>query len=72
MAKGATTLEVFNLQKAAANYGRANSSHVRLLGNSRPPYEGNLGNLEQIANAAALGAPVLISHNNNVGWWEIE
>lgn len=72
MAKGATTLEVFNLQKAAANYGRANSSHVRLLGNSKPPYEGNLGNLEQLANAAALGAPVLISHNNNVGWWEIE
>jgi hypothetical protein len=72
MAKGATTLEVFNLQKAAANYGRANSSHVRLLGNSKPPYEGNLGNLEQMANAAALGAPMLISHNNNVGWWEIE
>lgn len=72
MAKGATTFEVFKLQKAAANYGRANSSHVRLLGNSRPPYEGNLGNLEQMANAAALGAPMLISHNNNVGWWEIE
>lgn len=72
MAKGATTFEVFNLQKAAANYGRANSSHVRLLGNSKPPYEGNLGNLEQMANAAALGAPMLISHNNNVGWWEIE
>ena len=72
MAKGATTLEVFNLQKAAANYGRANSSHVRLLGNSKPPYEGNLGNLEQMANAAALGAPMLISHNNNAGWWEIE
>ena len=25
-----------------------------------------------MANAAALGAPMLISHNNNVGWWEIE
>jgi hypothetical protein len=72
MAVGASTLEVFNLQKAAANYGRASSFHVRLLGNSDPPYEGNLGNLEQMANGAALGAPVLISHNNNVGWWEIE
>jgi N-acyl-D-glutamate deacylase len=72
MAVGASTLEVFNLQKAAANYGRASSFHVRLLGNNQPPYEGNLGNLEQMANAAALGAPMLISHNNNVGWWEIE
>ena len=72
MAKGASTLEVFNLQKTAANYGRASSFHVRLLGNSKPPYEGNLGNLEQMANAAALGAPMLISHNNNVGWWEVE
>ncbi|WP_108860130.1 amidohydrolase family protein [Ruegeria sp. Alg231-54] len=72
MAVGATTLEVFNLQKAAANYDRPSSFHVRLLGNNAPPYEGNLGNLEQMANAAALGAPMLISHNNNVGWWEIE
>ncbi len=65
-------MEVFNLQKVAANYGRASSFHVRLLGNSKPPYEGTLGNLEQMANAAALGAPMLISHNNNIGWWEIE
>jgi len=72
MAVGASTLEVFNLQKAAANYNRGSSFHVRLLGNSKPPYEGNLGNLEQMANGAALGAPVLISHNNNIGWWEIE
>ncbi|MGI9309792.1 MAG: aminoacylase [Gammaproteobacteria bacterium] len=72
MAVGASTLEVFNLQKAAANYGRGSSFHVRLLGNNKPPYEGNLGNLEQMANGAALGAPVLISHNNNAGWWEIE
>jgi hypothetical protein len=72
MALGASTLEVFNLQKAAANYGRGSSFHVRLLGNNKPPYEGNLGNLEQMANAASLGAPMLISHNNNVGWWEIE
>ncbi len=72
MAVGASTLEVLNFQKAAANYGRASSFHVRLLGNGKPPYEGNLGNLEQIANGVALGAPVLVSHNNNVGWWEIE
>ncbi|MGI9341535.1 MAG: hypothetical protein ACR2QV_01710, partial [Gammaproteobacteria bacterium] len=72
MAVGVSTLELLNFQKAAANYGRGSSMHVRLLGNNNPPYEGNLGNLEQMANAASLGAPVLISHNNNFGWWEIE
>ncbi|MCP4380392.1 MAG: aminoacylase [Hyphomicrobiales bacterium] len=72
MSVGASTLEVLNLQKAAANYDRGSSFHVRLLGNNKPPYEGNLGNMEQMANAASLGAPMLISHNNNVGWWEIE
>ena len=72
MAVGASTLELFNFQKAAANYGRPSSMHVRLLGNNKPPYEGNLGNLEQIANGLSLGAPILISHNNNAGWWDIE
>lgn len=72
MAKGATTLEVFNYQKVAANYGRASSFHVRLLGNSRPPYEGNLGSFEQLVNGMALDAPVLFSHNAYQGWWEIE
>ena len=72
MAKGATTLEVLSLQRAAAAYGRTSGIHVRLLGNNQPPYEGTLGVLEQLANAAALGAPALISHNNNVGWWEVE
>ena len=46
-------------KRVAANYGRASSFHVRLLGNNKPPYEGNLGNMEQMANAAALGAPML-------------
>ena len=72
MAKGASTLEVFNFQKVAANYGRASSFHVRLLGNSAPPYEGTLGAWEQLVNGMALDAPVLFSHNNNFGWWEIE
>ncbi len=72
MGVGASTLEVFNFQKAAANYGRASSFHVRLLGNSKPPYEGTLGAWEQLVNGMALGAPVLFSHNNNFGWWEIE
>jgi len=72
MARGATTFEVFNFQKAAANYGRASSFHVRLLGNSSPPYEGTLGVWEQMFNGITLNAPVLLSHNNNVGWWEGE
>lgn len=72
MAKGASTLEVFNYQKVAANYGRASSFHVRLLGNSSPPYEGNLGSFEQLVNGMALDAPVLFSHNAYQGWWEVE
>lgn len=72
MGTGATTLEVFNFQKAAANYGRGSSFHVRLLGNSKPPYEGTLGAWEQLVNGMALDVPVLFSHNNNFSWWEIE
>lgn len=72
MAKGASTLEVFNFQKAAGNYGRGSSFHVRLLGNSNPPYEGTLGAWEQLVNGMALDVPVLFSHNNNFAWWEIE
>jgi len=72
MAVGASTLEVFNFQKAAANYGRGSSFHVRLLGNNTPPYEGTLGAWEQLVNGMALDVPVLFSHNNNFAWWEIE
>ena len=54
MANGVTTLELFNVQKAAANYGRLYASHVRLLGNSNPPTEATLGAFEQIANGVAL------------------
>lgn len=72
MANGVTTLELFNVQKVAANYGRLYASHVRLLGNSRPPAEATLGALEQIANGVALNQPLILSHNNNFGWWEVE
>ncbi|UCD68848.1 MAG: amidohydrolase family protein [Betaproteobacteria bacterium] len=72
MGKGVTTLELFNVQKAAANYGRVYASHVRLLGNSNPPTEATLGAFEQIANGVALNQPILLSHNNNFGWWEVE
>jgi hypothetical protein len=72
MANGVTTLELFNVQKAAANYGRVYASHVRLLGNATPPTEATLGAFEQIANGVALNQPLLLSHNNNAGWWEVE
>ena len=72
MANGVTTLELFNVQKVAANYGRVYASHVRLLGNSNPPTEATLGAFEQIANGVALGQPLILSHNNNFGWWEVE
>ena len=72
MANGVTTLELFNVQKVAANYGRVYGSHVRLLGNSNPPTEATLGAFEEIANGVALNQPFLLSHNNNFGWWEVE
>jgi hypothetical protein len=72
MANGITTLELFNVQRAAANYGRVYASHVRLLGNNDPPTEATLGAFEQIANGVALNQPLLLSHNNNFGWWEVE
>jgi N-acyl-D-aspartate/D-glutamate deacylase len=72
MANGVTTLELFNVQKVAANYGRLYASHVRLLGNSNPPTEATLGAFEQIANGVALNQPLILSHNNNFGWWEVE
>jgi hypothetical protein len=72
MANGVTTFELFNLQKVAANYGRVYASHVRLLGNGKPPTEATLGAFEQIANGVALNQPLLLSHNNNFGWWEVE
>lgn len=72
MAKGATTYEVFNVQKVAANYGRLYASHYRFGGSKNPPTEGTLGAFEQIANGVALNQPILVSHNNNHGWWEVE
>ena len=72
MANGVTTLELFNVQKVAANYDRLYASHVRLLGNSNPPTEATLGAFEQIANGIALNQPLILSHNNNFGWWEVE
>ena len=72
MAKGVTTGEMFALQRLAASYGRGTFSHVRFLGNNRPPAEGTLGFAEAFANAMALRAPFMAVHDNNQGWQENE
>ena len=69
---GISTYEMFEVQKAAARYGRPIASHTRLHGSTKPPLEAQMGFNELFTNAALLKAPLLISHNNDYGWWEIE
>ena len=70
--KGISTYELFEVQKAAARYGRPIASHTRLHGSTKPPLESQMGFNELFTNAALLKAPLLISHNNDYGWWEAE
>lgn len=56
----------------AARYGRLTDVHLRYHGNTQPPMESPISFDEICANAMLLGAPLLIAHNNNYGWWEIE
>jgi N-acyl-D-glutamate deacylase len=69
---GISTYEMFEVQKAAARYGRPIASHTRFHGSTKPPVEAQIGFNEIFANAALLQAPLLYSHNNDYGWWEIE
>ena len=69
--EGTTTYELFEVQRAAARYGRLTSVHSRFhLSTSNP--EAALGFDEVFTNAFLLNAPLLYSHNNDYGWWEIE
>lgn len=70
--KGISTYELFEVQKAAARYGRPIASHTRFHGSTKPPVEAQMGFNEIFTNAALLKAPLLYSHNNDYGWWEIE
>ncbi len=63
---------MFEAQRAAARYGRLTAVHTRLHGSTKPPLEATLGFAEVFTNAALLKAPLLISHDNDYGWWEIE
>ncbi len=70
--KGISTYELFEAQRAAARYGRPTAVHTRFHGSAKPPNEAPLGFDEVFTNAALLKAPLLYSHNNDYGWWEIE
>lgn len=69
---GITATEMFEAQKVAANYGRFTGVHSRFHGRSSTPTEAQLGFNEVFTNAMLLKAPLLYSHNNDFGWWEIE
>ncbi len=63
---GATAREMFEVQRAGANYGRPISVHLRYTPGTVTT-EAN-GAQEILANAAVLGSPVSINHFNNPGW----
>jgi len=66
-----STREIWEIQKIAAGYGRGVGAHPRFGPFEAIPTEYPLGYKEVIANAAVLGQPILLSHNNNSGWEEI-
>ena len=70
--QGISTYEQFEVQRAAARYSRLCAVHTRLHGSTRPPNEAQMGFAEIFTNACLLKAPLLICHNNDYGWWEIE
>jgi len=72
MRNGTTAYEMFEVQKAAARYGRLTAAHTRFHGNNATPTEAQMGADEFILNGMLLGAPVLYCHDNDYGWWEIE
>jgi N-acyl-D-amino-acid deacylase len=71
MSEGVTTYELFEVQRAAARYGRLSAFHSRFHLQSSNP-EAALGFDEVYTNAQLLDAPLLYTHNNDYGWWEIE
>jgi len=71
-AKGLTTYEQFEVQKIAARYGRPAVVHTRFHVSAETPMEAQLGYDEVLVNAMLLDAPLLMAHDNDYGWWEIE
>jgi N-acyl-D-glutamate deacylase len=72
MAKGITSYELFAGQRAGAYYGRLTSVHTRYHLLAETPTEAPIAFDEMFTNAMLLGAPLLMAHNNDYGWWEIE
>jgi len=72
MANGVTSYELFAAQRAGANYGRLTSSHTRYHLLSDTPTEAPIAFDEIFTNAMLLNAPLIMCHNNDYGWWEIE
>ena len=72
MARGLTSYEFFSAQKAAANYNRLTSVHTRYHLINETPTEAPIAFDEAFTNAMLLGAPLLMAHDNDFGWWEIE
>ena len=66
MRDGATSREVFEVQKVASRYGRHTAVHTRFTPDDST--HENIGAQEIIANALALDAPATINHYNNPGW----
>lgn len=70
--KGIITYEMFDAQRTAARYGRLTAAHTRFHVQNTPPTEAPMAFDELFTNASLLDAPLLICHNNDYGWWEIE
>jgi len=69
---GISTYEQFEVQRAADRYGRLTGFHTRFHISNKTPTEAQIGFAEVFTNASLLDAPLLICHNNDYGWWEIE
>jgi N-acyl-D-amino-acid deacylase len=69
---GISTYEQFEAQRAAARYGRLTAVHTRFHGSPKTPTEAPLAFDEVFTNACLLKASLLICHDNDYGWWEIE
>ena len=65
--KGISTYEQFEVQRAAARYGRLTGFHTRFHISSNTPTEAQMGFAEVYTNASLLDAPLLICHNNDYG-----
>ncbi|MBU2941422.1 aminoacylase [Shimia thalassica] len=72
MARGMTSYELFSAQRVAANYDRLTSVHTRYHLIQDTPTEAPIAFDEIFTNAMLLDAPLLMAHNNDYGWWEIE